>query len=1119
MEWEDCRSSVIQDGSIFINHVNALKRYLVDQTSMNDIKLYETIVSQLYECSSQSINKEVLRSYFKEILYILKICSLRVANQESCFHLHVDILSILLNFCRRLIKSECMIKQSLPIICTITSVDDPKLFLYTANYIRLAIRYHPKTGSELALNPLLTAAANRPSHELMKILFYIHSYNAVAFWSPGIGQQLLSIYSQKSVPVPVQLDCLILIGRILDDIPRTDTTLETCFGMTPSDAVPILLKAGNTEVGAILTSVFVKFVQRDLYASFAAHANSRLSSRLCLSWPGALEAAVTLLRSLVKECSATNHKHQKNATCIPGCIAAVIGYLRKAETAKQVLTCLVTLQDFSRHVSPKVLEVYEEAIGTACFRVGIDQTMFWDYLDSHEFQKAHPGLGNPVRMNAVDTNKTINDQRFPPNISKENESSSPENFHSSYIRNTHISELYSNSSQSYSTTDCGEPNTHRVFSASMKVVCNGKQLSRSHFDRPKKWPIETRVHSEENSVAESTLNNVNSSSTSSRTSTTTGASYSPGEDRRSSSSLSFGEVDPDAIEKANSVRFPTLPGFSSPRNTPGYSDTQGVPTQLRFDGQQFENSVSKSGVSDPVHLSLTKSAPQLSPVGQLDSVQRFYERYYAKLVSYVDFVSNRFPLPAALGLEDFKTRSLEAESHQLVLWLNERSTRLEGSQESSNDFQGTARSLCPSLTLYFACCCRRSQCLFPGNRMDTCFRVITENPVTWMQIIILGTQVKYGKALPSEHLAMRNLRWFWAQIVDPSACSSRQRSILRVHSDSARYSNTQYTVPGISPSTVAREQAEYDGARPKSPLLNRIRTWNSMRTRSRKQLSKFNSFFLLATRSFPNSKECETIVKELKEARFFELFEPVTDPKNATEKVSQNYANRWCCFLCNQSPRRCVSGSRSENTTVCATKPQNSRIMHPPPNSIQLETWCPEMTAQLYLRHARRIPVAMVWISRWQKHEVILKDGILGWRRRGERGLSKDEQSASNKRPDSTSKSSRINRNSEHLVGDDLQRAPPASECIHKNQWTCIFVGTIVKIESIRNKKTDQLLQLQLTIRNNGVLFLKSLPQLRLKQPAVSSAIPRVPNEVEELTEWSRALQVAMIRAHQKLNI
>ncbi|KAG5443501.1 hypothetical protein CSKR_101061 [Clonorchis sinensis] len=1118
MEWESCRSSVIQDGGTFISQVHALKRCLVDQTSMNDIKFYQAIVSQLYECSSQPINKEVLRRHFKEILYILKICSLRLVNQESCFHLHVEVLSILLNICRKLIKSECMVKQSLPIICATTTIDDPKLSLYTANYIRLAIRYHPKTGSELALNPLLTAAANRPSHELMKILFYIHSYNPTAFWSLGIGQQLLSIYSQKSVPVPVQLDCLILIGRILDDIPRTDTTLETCFGMTPSDAVHILLKAGNSEVGAILTSVFVKFVQHDVYASFAAHANSRLSSRLCLSWPGALEAAVTLLRSLVKECSAANHKHQENTTCIPGCIAAVIGYLRKAETAKQVLTCLVTLQDFSRHVSPQVLEVYEEAIGSACFRAGIDQTMFWDYLDSHEFQKAHPGLGKPIRMKTVGANEITNSQKSPCDILKESELASPKDIRSSYNRNTHISGLYSNSSQSYSTTDCGDPNIHRVFSSSMKVVCNGKQLSRSHYDGAPKGPIEARVHSEEISMAESTLSNVSGSSTSSRTSTTTGASYSPGEDRRSSSSLSFGEVDPDAMKKANSVRFPTLPGFSNPRNTPGYSDSQGVPAQLRFDGQQFENSVSKSGVSDPVHLSLTKSAPQLSPVGQLDSVQRFYERYYAKLVNYVEFVSDRFPLPVALGLEDFRTRSFEAECHQLVLWLNGRSTRLEGSKESSNDFQNTARSICPSLTLYFACCCRRSQCIFPGNRIDTCFRVITENPVTWMQIIILGTQVKYGKALPSEHPAMRNLRWFWAQIVDPSACSSRQRSILRVHSDSARYSTTHYTVPGISSSTVAREQAEYDDARPKSPILSRIRTWNSMRTRSRKQLSKFNSFFLLATRSFPNSKECETIVKELKEARFFELFELITDPKNAIKKVSQNYANRWCCFLCNQSPRRRVSGCGTESTTVCATKSRNSRIMHPPPNSIHLETWCPELTAQLYLRHARRIPVAMVWISRWQKHEVILKDGILGWRRRDERQLSKGEPSARNKRLDLTSKSSRINRNSDHIVGEDLQRAPSASESSYKNQWTCIFVGTIVKIESIRNKKTDQLLQLQLTIRNNGVLFLKSLPQLRLK-PTVSSPVPRVPNEVEELTEWSRALQVAMIRAHQKLNI
>ncbi|TGZ64013.1 hypothetical protein CRM22_006585 [Opisthorchis felineus] len=888
--------------------------------------------------------------------------------------------------------------------------------------------------------------------------------------------------------------------------------------MTPSDAVHILLKAGNSEVGAILTSVFVKFVQRDLYASFAAHANSRLSSRLCLSWPGALEAAVTLLRSLVKECSAANHKHQKNTTCVHGCIAAVIGYLRKAETAKQVLTCLVTLQDFSRHVSPEVLEVYEEVIGSACFRTGIDQTMFWDYLDSHEFEKAHPGPVNPIRMKAVGANEITNDQKAPCDILKENESSSPQNLHSSYNRNTHISELYSNSSQSYSTTDCGEPTTHRVFSASMKVVCNGKQLNHPCYDGAQKWPFEAKFHSEDNSVAESTLNNVSRSSTSSRTSTT-GASYSPGEDRRSSSSLSFGEVDPDVMEKANSVRFPTLPGFSSPRNTPGYSDSQGVPAQLRFDGQQFGNSVSKSGVSDPVPLSLTKSAPQLSPVGQLDSLQRFYERYYAKIVSYVNFISNRFPLPVALGLEDFKTRSFEAESHQLVLWLNERSIRLQGSQESSNEFPGTSRSICPSLTLYFACSCRRSQCLFPGNRMDTCFRVITESPVTWMQIIILGTQVKYGKALPSEHLAMRNLRWFWAQIVDPSACSSRQRSILRVHSDSARYSTTQYTVPGISSSTVARGQAEYDDAHPKSPLLNRIRTWNSMRTRSRRQLSKFNSFFLLATRSFPNSKECETIVKELKEARFFELFELITDSKNTIQKFSQNYTNRWRCFLCNQSPRCRISGYKAESNTVCATKSRNSRVMHPPPNSIQLETWCPELTAQLYLRHARRIPVAMVWISRWQKHEVILKDGILGWRRRDERQLSKVEPSARNKRLDSTSKSSWMNRNSNHLVGDDLQRASPASESNHKNPWTCIFVGTIVKIESIRNRKTDQLLQLQLTIRNNGVLFLKSLPQLRLKQPALFSPVPRVPNEVEELTEWSRALQVAMIRAQQKLNL
>ncbi|VDP84156.1 unnamed protein product [Echinostoma caproni] len=74
----------------------------------------------------------------------------------------------------------------------------------------------------------------------------------------------------------------------------------------------------------------------------------------------------------------------------------------------------------------------------------------------------------------------------------------------------------------------------------------------------------------------------------------------------------------------------------------------------------------------------------------------------------------------------------------------------------------------------------------------------------------------------------------------------------------------------------------------RSPPVAKMRLWTSTRTRSKSGLARLNSFFLLATRAYPNQKECERLVKELQGSLLFESFvrnEQPTVPQTMRDTV------------------------------------------------------------------------------------------------------------------------------------------------------------------------------------------------------------------------------------------
>ncbi|KAF5403188.1 hypothetical protein PHET_03453 [Paragonimus heterotremus] len=557
---------------------------------------------------------------------------------------------------------------------------------------------------------------------------------------------------------------------------------------------------------------------------------------------------------------------------------------------------------------------------------------------------------------------------------------------------------------------------------------------------------------------------------------------------------------------------------------PGPAHCVEAASRIRLNYQHHTNSHNLTLSED---RTATKSAPQLALSRHVDAIQRFHEQYYDKLTQYMNRVLVHVPFPAAISLIDPSPTKSNAKIPPELLWLDNRQP------DHADDFDriclihSTFTNALPLLTLYFSCSVQQKQCIYPGNERNTCFQFRTTNPITWMQLIILGTQIRYGRPLPSTHPTLDALRQLWSGICGRSSIYSlhtgggnSSHSVRRVHSDNARHTCVRSTATPVERVSRPASLCEPSTTKSKSfQWMNRVRTWNSMRVRSRRKLNKVNSFFLLATRAFPNGKECESLVKELRDARFFDIFE--------LDQVKQQNPNRWCCFLCKQQSRL----SSHENILAKSNYAWKEDRWEPISGHSYVLSFnrpsqrSPELFGFLKVKYIRHLPRALAWVNRWQTQVVVLRAGFLKWRKCS-KDHAKDVQAYQRKSDLCPVSGWRETINDvSNYSGIISQPESPESQPDTDRPWSFITISDITNIESLRHRLTGLTIKLEIKTTNSGTVMLKSITNKTQRstasQPvrAVSYVIdfaqcnpePDV-SDMDELALWSRLLQVAIVR-------
>ncbi|KAF7257876.1 hypothetical protein EG68_05219 [Paragonimus skrjabini miyazakii] len=1129
------------------NVIRRMRIALRDPEFHLDRPMNEDIVNR-FECTLPALfAPETVRKMIRDIKAIVVMCLDRLLENYSVdkptFAVYVNILCRIINCLVLHNKCALTVQQFLPLISSTVSIPCEELLSATAHYIRLTIRYHPKLASEISLRPLLEGLLKHYSPEIMKLLFCIHSYNPSAFRARGVGQLLLSLFSQPSTPVAVQRDCLTLLIWMVDGLLPTSTAIRTSFGLSLSECVERLLVGGSEETGCLLSQLLLMLAQRDLFGTVSAHANAALPKRLPLSWPNCLETILNLLVGLANDCHLKKHKHLGQSNCIKGCLDAIAVYLKEARKIKHVIICLVAFRDLKKLLGLQTLQSYQSYMELVSLRIGVDQEMqqanIWLPATDKYGELNNFSLQFEIRdwINSYEHQNEI--------IRRLSQRKSSSDGSNSRISSEYSSSLSSSSSTGSSpSTGCAgrisdqmNPNRTRSMTPTLDstrlatdkcIIQNSSKNSLYTEQReiPATLKLTEIIPAKKNTLeASSNIAGSNegvADSASLNCSTTTAASYDFVENSLSANRLLH----------THPPHLSTPSSSNNPNNVPpDLAHCVESASRIRLNCQNQTNFHNLTLSEDKM---AAKSAPQLVLSRQVDAIQRFHEQYYDKLTQYMNRVLVHVPFPAAVSLVDPSPTKLNVKIPLELLWLDNRQL------DHANDFDriyrihSTFTNAFPSLTLYFSCSVQQEQCLYPGNERNTCFQFQTTNAITWMQLIILGTQIRYGRSLPSTHPTMDALRHLWSGICGRSSTYSlhtgggnSSNSVRRVRSDSARHMCIQTTAAPVERVSRPASLCEPPTTKSKSfQWMNRVRTWNSMRVRSRRKLNKVSSFFLLATRAFPNGKECESLVKELRDARFFDIFE--------LDQVKRQNPNRWCCFLCKQQSRRSSRGNILTKTNYVWEEDRLepiSRHLHvlsfnrPSQRS-------PELFGFLKVRYIRHLPRALAWVNRWQIQVVVLRAGFLKWRKCS-KDHAKDVEAYHRKsdlRPVSGWRGT--TNDVSNYSGITSQRESPESQSDTDRPWSFITVSDITNIESLRHRRTGLTIKLEIKTTNSGTVMLKSITNKTRRstasQPvrAVSYVIdfaqcfpkPDV-SDVDELALWSRLLQVAIVRDKSNTDI
>ncbi|KAF8569866.1 hypothetical protein P879_00822 [Paragonimus westermani] len=1124
------------------NIVREVKIAIRDADFHLDKPPFKDIVNR-FECTLPALfSSESVQKIFTDIRAIVLTCLGRLLRNysvdEPVFAVYVNILYTIINCLVLHNKCARTVQQFLPLICTAVGVPCKKLLSATAQYIRLAIRYHPKLASEDSLRPLLNGLLKHSSPEIMKLLFCIHSYNPSAFRARGIGRLLLSLFSQPGTPVAVKRNCLTLLIWIVDGLLPTSAAIKTSFGLSLGECVESLLVGGSEETGCLLSQLLIMLAQRDLFATVSAHANANLPKRLPLSWPSCLETILNLLVGLANDCHLKKHKHLGQSNCIKGCLDAIAAYLKEARKVKHVIICLVAFRDLKKLLGSQTLQSYQSYMELVSLRIDVDQ----------EMQQANiwpPSTGKYSELKNLSLQFEVRDWINSYEHQNEIIGRLSQRKNSSDASNSDISSEYGSSLSSSRLTESSSPtgcvtripsltrSTALTFdrarlSADKCTIQNSLENSLRKEDREIPRAIKptgiipVKKDTLESSKSSASSNEDVSDFTSSNRSTTTTASCDHVENCLSVNRLS----------QTHSPRLST----SNPRSTannvlPGPVHCIEAVSRVRLNYKRHTRS---HNLSLSENKMAAKSAPQLELSRQVDAIQRFHEQYYDKLIQYMNRVLVHVPFPVAVGLVNSSLTKLNTKIPLELLWLDNRQLGHADDVGRMNRPQSTITNALPLLTLYFSCSIQREQCLYPGNERNTCFQFQTTNPITWMQFIILGTQVRYGRSLPSTHPTMDALRHMWSGICGRSSTCSLHTSdgnssnnVRRAHSDCSR--NTCVRTTAVPVERVSRPASLCEPTTTKSKSfqwMNRVRTWNSMRVRSRRKLNKVNSFFLLATRAFPNGKECESLVKELRDARFFDIFE--------LEQAKRQNPNRWCCFLCKQQSRRSSCGNILAKTNYAWEENRwepisgHSHILSfngPFQRS-------PELFGFLKVRYIRQLPRALAWINRWQIQLVVLRAGCLKWRKCS-KDYAKDVEAYYRKSDLCPHSGWRGTLNDiSHYSGIISQPESPESPSDTDRPWSFITVSSITNIESLRHRRTGLTVKLEIKTTNSGTVMLKSMTD-KMRRSTANQPIRAVPyvtdftqcirkqdfSDADELALWSRLLQVAIVRDKSNADI
>ncbi|KAA0196504.1 hypothetical protein FBUS_04858 [Fasciolopsis buskii] len=1009
--------------------INYLKLSISLKKFHKDPEEYHVVLNQLEEICSGTIDRTFIRTHQKEFHSIISGCinQVFILEDPAKYHPYLLVLRLITKELRHVIRFESILKQMLPLICAILWIPDKKLMNISVNLIRLSIRYHPKMACEIALKPLLDTVNQTKDEEILRLLFYIHVYNPTCFRNHTCGKFLLSLLNQPNVPLTTQIRTLTLIHRVVDDLPLTGDSTRLCFGPL-NECFETLLTSISSETSALLSSLLVKMAKHNLSEAMLPFANKKLPERLKIHWPGCLETSLSLLVALSHDCYRRGHGHaelntkgQDTMPCVINSIEAILRYIEEANHIKYVMSCLVALQDLSPILESSYLEPYKDRIIEACQRVGIGTRVSWKDMWMEIAASSSPYLKMESKM---DFRRWLDDASRV-TMPQKSTSSRPLSMASTQETDDLSSDI-SSSLTTISSSSLGkvspavEPCIPHVKQPSHNFNCHGDHSTKS-MEADSELADKEKS---ENDLTESELTSTSATTSFSRTS--------PNREKVMSKSL------PRQYEPFQPpVRVPHVQMNKTNANTEEIKSAtkdwdlsevrrvQSVRQRKQVNenenGRPIAVQRSRSSYRPADHVASrpqntgstsnqlilpTLSSPQLSPMDQQDPIQRFHQRYYDKLLRYVNILQDQFPFPVAVSYQntDKNNKSQRNISKGFVWFLNEYDYLSNNRKVNGNDdFYGQSEKIngpdrC-ELHLHFACSRHRAQCIYSGNNLASCFDVKTKYPLLWIQLLILWNQARYGRAIPTTHPAIYPLRQLWSVLVNmPVETPLERRVRLGLTNDLGRNSTGR---PQSACETTNHSATLASATNARTTPAGKLRLWSSTRTRSKVGLAKAGSFFLLATRAYPNQKECERLTRELQSSLLFESFVRNEDsqsyqacgsynqPGKISAKTPGHIAPRksynWSCVLCKYASDTTSMRSPCSRGAPLARRESESESLDDIPttisNSQRQSHWIPHMTGVLRSRHLKNMPKALSWLSNWQVNEFVLRDTWFGWHR------------------------------------------------------------------------------------------------------------------------------------------